>query len=75
MDNIGAIAGAYNFLVQKFPESDVLNCMSFGKGALVELFRKRLGLSKEAAAQWFDKELNQWIARETSERPLKRLKG
>lgn len=73
-DAIGDVPEAFKFLVEKFPEKDVLEAMDFGKGALVTMISKHKKLTKEGAGRWWDTNLDKWIARAVTEGSLKKAK-
>jgi len=75
LDPIANTPEAYFFLTEQFAAPLVLGCLSVQKTKLAELVMKEKGMNKEAAAKWIDENLDPWIARCTSEAPLKRIKA
>ena len=74
LDPISNVPEAFNFLRDQFTETEVLACMSLSKTKLTELLSTQKGLGKEAAGQWINTKLDEWITRCQSEAPLKRMK-
>jgi hypothetical protein len=76
LDPIANVPEAVQFLTeQDIPYTEILVCCSLKKTQLAELVQKIKGGSKETVSAWIDTNLDPWIARCTSEAPLKKKKG
>lgn len=65
---------AFRFLQSQFSEEEALGMVTIGKAAVIEGARKKLGLSRQGADQWFEASFKSWIAKTTSAAPLAKIK-